>query len=41
MGAAYARRLIEEGAKVILTDVLDKEGEQTARALDGNARFRK
>jgi 3alpha(or 20beta)-hydroxysteroid dehydrogenase len=27
MGATHARRLIEEGAKVMLTDVLDQEGE--------------
>ena len=39
MGAAFARRLIDEGAQVMLTDVLDKEGEATARSLGGNARF--
>ena len=39
MGAAHARRLIEEGAKVMLTDILDKEGTETARALGANARF--
>lgn len=39
MGAADARRLIEEGAKVMLTDVLDKDGEETARGLGANARF--
>ena len=31
MGAPHARRLIEEGAKVMLTDVLTDEGEATAR----------
>jgi 3alpha(or 20beta)-hydroxysteroid dehydrogenase len=40
MGAAHARRLIEEGAKVMLTDVLDQEGEATAKALGANAQFR-
>jgi 3alpha(or 20beta)-hydroxysteroid dehydrogenase len=39
MGAAHARRLIDEGAKVMLTDVLDSEGEATARALGSNARY--
>ena len=39
MGAAHARRLIEEGAKVMLTDVLDAEGEATAKALGPNARY--
>ena len=39
MGAAHARRLVEEGAKVMLTDVLDEEGQFTARALGANARF--
>jgi 3alpha(or 20beta)-hydroxysteroid dehydrogenase len=39
MGAAHARMLIAEGAKVMLTDVLDVEGEATAKALGGNARY--
>ncbi|MDB5970044.1 MAG: 3-oxoacyl-ACP reductase [Hydrocarboniphaga sp.] len=39
MGASHARRLVAEGAKVVLTDVLDAEGEATARALGGNARY--
>ncbi len=39
MGAIDAKRLIEEGAKVMLTDVLDGEGEATAKALGGNARY--
>jgi 3alpha(or 20beta)-hydroxysteroid dehydrogenase len=39
LGAAHAQRLIEEGAKVMLTDVLDKEGKEIARALGGNARY--
>lgn len=39
MGAAHARRLVEEGAKVLLTDILDREGETVARALGANARY--
>lgn len=39
MGAAFARRLIDEGARVMLTDVLDAEGVATAKSLGGNARF--
>lgn len=33
IGAASAQRLAEEGAKVVLTDVLDTEGEAVARAI--------
>ena len=40
MGEAHARRLIEEGAQVMLTDVLDAEGEAAAKALGPNARYR-
>lgn len=39
LGAAFARRLVEEGAKVMLTDVLESEGLATAQALGSNARF--
>lgn len=39
LGAAMARRLVEEGAKVVLADVLDKEGEAMAKSLGGNACF--
>ncbi|MDD5177646.1 MAG: glucose 1-dehydrogenase [Sterolibacterium sp.] len=39
MGAAFARQLVEEGAKVMLTDVLDQEGEATAAVLGSNTRF--
>lgn len=39
MGAAFAQRLIEEGAQVMLTDVLEAEGTATAKALGDNARF--
>ena len=33
MGAAHARRLTEEGATVVVTDVLDEEGAKTAADL--------
>lgn len=39
MGAAFARCLVAEGAKVMLTDVLDAEGREVAQALGDNARF--
>jgi len=39
MGAADAKRLIEEGAKVMITDVLDEKGEAMAKALGPNARY--
>ena len=39
MGAMHGQRLIEEGAKVILTDMLDAEGEAVAKALGANARY--
>lgn len=39
MGAAFARCLVNEGARVMLTDVLDQEGQATAQALGSNARF--
>jgi 3alpha(or 20beta)-hydroxysteroid dehydrogenase len=39
MGAAFAQRLVEEGAKVMLTDVLDEAGRATAQRLGDNARF--
>ena len=39
MGAVDARLLVEQGAKVMLTDILDKEGEATAKALGHNARY--
>ena len=37
MGAAHAKLLIEEGAKVVLTDILEKEVIETARNLGKNA----
>lgn len=39
MGEAHARRLIEEGAKVVLTDVRDEEGSALAKTLGPNARY--
>ena len=39
MGAMHAKRLVDEGAQVMLTDVLDVVGEATAQALGNNARF--
>ncbi|MFI2410615.1 glucose 1-dehydrogenase [Streptomyces sp. NPDC018947] len=39
MGAAEARLLTELGAKVVLTDVLEAEGEATAASLGAAARF--
>lgn len=39
MGASHARRLVAEGAKVMLTDVLESEGKQTALELGDCARF--
>lgn len=39
MGAATARRLVEEGARVVLTDVLADEGRDLADELGDHARF--
>ncbi len=36
MGAAHAQRLAEEGARVVIGDIIDAEGEQTAAALEAN-----
>ena len=38
-GAATARRFVEEGARVVLADVLDERGEATATALGDAARY--
>lgn len=40
MGEADARRLVAEGAKVVLTDVLDDQGEAVAAELGEGARYR-
>ena len=39
MGAVTARTFVAEGAKVTITDVLDREGEKLAAELGGNAHF--
>lgn len=39
MGASHARALLAEGAKVVIGDVLDKEGESIARELGDGARY--
>lgn len=39
MGASHARRFVEEGAKVIMTDINDKEGSKLADELGSNALF--
>jgi len=39
MGAAHARKLIDEGAKVVIGDLLDEVGAATAAELGENARF--
>lgn len=38
-GEAHARRLIQEGANVVLTDVLDREGTQLAKELGKRALY--
>lgn len=39
MGAAHARTLLAEGAKVVIGDVLDTEGEKLAHDLGDGARY--
>lgn len=39
MGAAHARRLVEEGASVVVADVLKDEGHATAEELGGTASY--
>jgi 3alpha(or 20beta)-hydroxysteroid dehydrogenase len=39
MGAAHARKFILEGAKVIITDILEKEGLALAKELGENVKF--
>jgi len=39
-GAAHARLLLREGATVVLTDVVDDEGERTAAGLGDRAAYR-
>lgn len=39
MGATHVRRFVAEGAKVVFTDLLAKEGEQLAAELGASVRF--
>lgn len=39
LGAAHVRKLIEEGAKVVITDILVDKGEKLATELGDNATF--
>lgn len=39
MGAAHARMLVAEGAKVVIGDILDEEGKALADELGGAARY--
>ncbi|WP_142828426.1 glucose 1-dehydrogenase [Planococcus soli] len=39
MGASYAKRFLEEGANVVITDILEKEGRAVAEDLGGNIKF--
>lgn len=39
LGASFAKHMVEEGAKVVITDLLDKEGKETAVRLGANALF--
>lgn len=39
MGASHARRLVAEGARVVLTDILTEEGGQLSRSLGERALF--
>ena len=39
MGASHARLLVGEGARVVLGDVLDEEGQAVAAELGDAARF--
>lgn len=40
-GAAAARRFVEEGAKVVIADILDTEGKQLADELGDAARYQR
>jgi len=39
MGAAHAKRLVDEGARVVIGDILDDEGQKTAELLGENVRY--
>src|SRR5699024_5040265 len=39
MGASHARRFVQEGAKVVFTDILVDEGQALEKELGNNAKF--
>ena len=39
MGAAHAKMLIDEGAKVVIGDILDEKGEALAAELGDSVRY--
>lgn len=39
MGAAHVRKFVENGAKVVFTDVLEQEGQALEQELEGKATF--
>lgn len=39
MGASHVRRFVEEGAKVVFTDILEQEGEALAKEIGKNVKF--
>ncbi len=39
LGAAFARRIVEGGGKVVIADVLDDDGRTTAAELGDAARY--
>ncbi|MBT8444546.1 MAG: SDR family NAD(P)-dependent oxidoreductase, partial [Gammaproteobacteria bacterium] len=39
MGAAHARMFVDEGARVVMTDVLEAEGKALSKELGNNAMF--
>lgn len=39
MGASHARRFVNEGAKVMIADILEEEGQALAKELGENAKF--
>jgi 3alpha(or 20beta)-hydroxysteroid dehydrogenase len=41
MGASHAKKCMQEGAKVVITDILEKEGSELAEQLGKNVRFMK
>lgn len=39
MGASHARRFVSEGAKVVIADILEEEGQALAKELGDHAKF--